>query len=85
MQAGGSGGVGGIAGAGAGAGPGAVDGLAGGVEEAPGSVVVGDGAWGVGGEVGVAGDGELAAVVGVVVRAAEGEEVPELSLICPSW
>jgi hypothetical protein len=37
------------------------------------------------GVIGVAFDAEGAVVVSGVVVAAQGEEVPELSLICPSW
>jgi hypothetical protein len=39
----------------------------------------------VAGLVGVARDAEGAVVVAAVVVGAQGDEVPELSLICPSW
>jgi hypothetical protein len=44
-----------------------------------------DAGGGVVGVIGVAFDAEGAVVVSGVVVAAQGEEVPELSLICPSW
>ena len=60
-------------------------GLAGGVELVAPLVGEHDAGGVVAGEIRVACDAEGAVVVSGVVEAAQGEQVPDLSLICPSW